>query len=278
MEGLTTISSRDNQYVKLARALKSGKARAEAGCFLLEGLRLAEEAIHTGWPLKYALVSEAALNQPRLQTALKTLLEQRLPVYAMPDIILQQTADTEHSQGLLLVAQLPAAPPPLAVQADFLLVADRIADPGNLGSMMRTAWASGVSALLLTPGCADPYAPKTARASMGAVLRLPLLRFNDDEELLALLQARGLSLYAADAGGACRYNQADLRQPLAWLLGAEAAGLSPFWREAATGSVYLPMAQGAESLNVAAAAAVLLYETAAQRGFPNNKAQSTKHK
>jgi len=268
MEGLIPITSRDNQYLKLARSLKSRKERAETGCFLLEGLRLAGEALNSCWPLSYALLSEETLNNRRLADILTALRRQGVPVYVVPPHLLQQAADTEHSQGLLLVARLPQTPPAQLPPGDFFILADHLADPGNLGAIMRTAWAAGADALLLTADCADPFSPKTTRASMGAVLRLPLLRCDSDNELLSLLQARGLHLLAAEAGGDHRYDQADLRRPLAWLLGAEATGLSPFWREAAASRVYLPMALGAESLNVAATAAILLYETAAQRGFP----------
>jgi TrmH family RNA methyltransferase len=268
MDGLPVITSRDNQYVKLARSIKSRKGRMESGCFLLEGVRLAEEALKAGWPLKYALVSEQALTNQRLLDALAGLQKQQVPTYTLPPGLFAQAADTEHSQGLLLIAQLPPQAQALPSGVDFLLLADRLADPGNLGTIMRTAWAAGVDALLLSPGCADPYSPKAARASMGAVLHLPLLHYEDEAAMFKLLQERGLVLYAAAADGQSRYDAVPLDKPLIWLLGAEAAGLCPFWRQAATHSVYLPMAKGAESLNVAAAAAVLLYATAARRGFP----------
>jgi TrmH family RNA methyltransferase len=268
MEGLPVITSRDNQYVKLARSLKSRKGRMESGCFLLEGLRLTEEALKAGWPLKHALISEPSITNQRQQDILAELQKQQVPTYVLPPGLFAQVADTEHSQGLLLIAKLPLQAQVLPPGVDFLLLADRLADPGNLGTIMRTAWAAGVDALLLSPGCADPYNPKAARASMGAVLRLPLLHLTDEAAMLKLLQERGLALYAAAAGGQSRYGAVPLDKPLAWLLGAEATGLSPFWRQAATHSVYLPMAKGAESLNVAAAAAVLLYATAARRGFP----------
>jgi TrmH family RNA methyltransferase len=268
MESLPLITSRDNQYVKLACSLKSKKGREQSGCFLLEGLRLAGEAAATTWPLKFALADAEAADQSRARALLCHLRERRLPVYTLPPGLFAQVADTEHSQGLLLIAQQPPIRRQLPDGVDFLLLADRLADPGNLGAIMRTAWAAGADALLLSPGSADPCSPKAARASMGAVLRLPLLCFEDEAALLALLRERGLALYAAAAGGESRYDMARLEQPLVWLLGAEAVGLSPFWRQAATHSVYLPMAKGAESLNVAAAAAVLLYATAARRGFP----------
>ena len=269
------INSRDNQYVKLARSLKSKKGRTESGCFLLEGWRLAEEALNTGWPLSYALISGDAPYNQRQQDVLWQLRRQQTTLYMLPPGLFAQTADTVHSQGLLLIARLPPAIPQLPPQADFLLLADGLADPGNLGMVIRTAWAAGADGLLLTAGCADPYNPKAARASMGALLRLPLWYFADEAALLTLLTQRGLNLVAAAAEGENRYDTFSLEQPLVWLMGAEATGLSPFWRQAATHSVYLPMAPGAESINVAAAAAVLLYATAARRGFPKAKAITT---
>ena len=265
---LPQITSRENQYLKLACSLKSGKGRRQSGCFLLEGLRLAEEALAASWPLSYGLFNGETPIRPRMQNIINSLLEHNIPLYTLPQGLFRQASDTEHSQGLLLIARLPLLMRQLPPKVDFLLLADRLADPGNLGTIMRTAWAAGADALLLTPGCADPYSPKAVRASMGAVLRLPLLSFDDEAALLALLQKRSLTLYAAATEGECRYDTAALEQPLVWLLGAEATGLSPFWRKAADKTVYLPMARSAESLNVAAAAAVLLYATAASRGFP----------
>ena len=266
----TLITSRENQYVKVACSLKNKKGRQQSACFLLEGLRLAEEALTVAWPIKYAFASEETLGQSRLDELLNRLLKLNVPVYTLPPGLFKQIADTEHSQGLLLVAALPQELPEKLPAGDFFVLADRLADPGNLGTIMRTAWAAGADGLLLTPGCADPYNPKVVRSSMGAVLRLPLLSIEDEAALLALLQKRGLGIYAAAAEGEIRYDKARLEQPLVWLLGAEATGLSPLWRKAAEHSVYLPMAQGAESLNVAAAAAVLIYATAARRGFPRH--------
>jgi TrmH family RNA methyltransferase len=268
LEDLPVIISRANQHVKLAYSLKSKKGREQNGCFLLEGLRLAEEALLAAWPLDYALLSEYSLVNQRLRDILTLLLKQKVPVYKLSGDVFKQVADTEHSQGLLLIARLPVARRRLPPQVDFLLLTDRLSDPGNLGTIMRTAWAVGAEGLLLAPGCADPFCPKATRASMGAVLRLPLLCFEDETALLALLKERGLALFAAIADGDIRYDEAPLDQPLVWLFGSEAAGLSAFWRKVATHSVYLPMASGAESLNVASAAAVLLYATAAKRGFP----------
>ena len=261
------ISSRDNQYLKAARALSSKKERQAQGAFLLEGLRLCEEALKAAWPLRYALVAEEELEKPRLAGLLAELEQQNCPIYSIPANFLAQVSDTKHSQGLLLVAELPAPPIELPQNTNFALLGDRLSDPGNLGTLLRTAWATGVQAVVLTPGSADIFSPKVVRASMGAVLRLPIYQTATDDEALALLQTRNLFLLATAAEQGLPYNQIELTKPLAWILGSEAVGLSNFWQKAADKNVYLPMAPDVESLNVATAGAVLLYQTAAARGF-----------
>ncbi|MCL1974872.1 MAG: RNA methyltransferase [Firmicutes bacterium] len=268
MEGLPIITSRENQYVKLACSLKTRKGRRLSGCFLLEGLRLAEEALAAKWHINYMLLCEEMFARPRMYALINSLLKKNVPAHILPAALFKQMADTEHSQGILLIARHPSLSEEIPAKADFLLLADHLADPGNLGAIMRTAWAAGVDALILTAGCADPFSPKAARASMGAVLRLPCVIFDNETAFLTLLQERGFVLYAAAADGQSRYDSVDLKQPLIWMFGAEATGLSPFWKKSASFILHLPMAVGAESINVAAAAAVLLYATAAQRGFP----------
>ena len=262
-----SISSRDNQYLKAARALSSKKERQAQGAFLLEGLRLCEEALKAAWPLRYALVAEEYLAKPRLVSLLAELEQQNCPIYSVPENFLTQVSDTKQSQGVLLVAELPAPSTELPQNADFVLLGDRLSDPGNLGTLLRTAWATGVQAVVLTPGSADIFSPKVVRASMGAVLRLPVYQAATDKDALALLQVRGLHLLATAAEQGTPYNQVKLTEPLAWVLGSEAFGLSEFWLAAANQNVYLPMAPDVESLNVATAGAVLLYQTAAARGF-----------
>lgn len=257
------ITSKDNQYLKLLRSLHSRKGRAESGLFLVEGLRLAEEAWLSGWPLQFGLLNEDAPESPRLRRLLAALTAAGLPFYSAPAALFAAAAATEHPQGLLLAAKQAASKPlPRLTRPAYYVYLDAVADPGNLGTIMRSAHAAGSAGLILGANSADPYNPKTVRAAMGALFRLPFCRVGGQEEALALFRNLGATAYAAAADGRdIRNLTAALQQTHVWLLGSEAAGVASFWTSAAALRVSLPMAEGAESLNVAAAAAVLFYQS-----------------
>jgi TrmH family RNA methyltransferase len=148
----------------------------------------------------------------------------------------------------------------------LLLLAHGVQDPGNLGSMLRTALALGTDALVALEGCADPHSSRAARAAMGALFRLPVLTGSAAPVLLAL-RAAGLSLVAADTRGTTRPEAVDLKRPVALVVGSEGRGLPEAILTQATARVRIPMAPRASSLNVHAAATALLYEAARQRHF-----------
>jgi RNA methyltransferase, TrmH family len=262
---MQSINSKDNQYLKLARSLQQKKGREENRSFLIEGSRLAEEAVAAHLAIRFALLSEAAEARARLAAA--QLDAAGHMVYSLPDNLLQGVSATENSQGIVLVAVLPeTAPLPEAIKlprgGHCYALLDAVADPGNIGAIIRSAYAAGVAGLILGPGCADPYNPKAVRAAMGGLFRLPLYMATSDEEGYRLAQERNLTLLGAAMGGCdIRELGQKLHEPHMWLFGSEAAGLSAFWRAKADALVSLPMADAAESLNVAAAAAVLFYQS-----------------
>ena len=252
------ITSKDNRYIKAARALNSAKGRAEQNLLPVEGLRLAEEALAAGAEVGFALVTEALLENPRGAKLAEALENLHCPLLQVPEKLLAQVADTEHPQGVFLAVRRAAKP--LPQQGRVFVVCDRLADPGNLGTIFRTALAAGVDGVLLTPGCAAWDSPKVVRASMGAVFRLPILAAAE-EELLAYLREKGARVLLTAADGAERFDRIALNTPHAWVMGSEAVGCSEFWWQAADAKVFLPMAEGAESLNVAVAAGVLMYQS-----------------
>lgn len=264
---LQEIRSKDNAYLKQVRLLQQKKHRQEQGLFLVEGLRLAEEAVASGFAIAYGLVGPRLLELDRGRQLVQALRARNVPLFLVAEErLLAGALATEHPQGIALVlAMPPAGLEALDAAKDWVLVADRISDPGNLGGLFRSAYAAGAQALLATPGCCDCYNPKVLRAAMGAIFRLPFYEATSDEELSTFLHKKGLHIYIAAAEGSMVYTQADLRRPLALVMGAEADGVQPFWRQAADGALRLPMTPGAESLNVGAAAAVLLYEIRRQR-------------
>jgi RNA methyltransferase, TrmH family len=256
---MLTINSKDNQYLRLARSLQQKKGRIASGCFLIEGIRLAEEALSCLLPICFAIVAEDA--DSRILALARELDGSNIAVYQVSPALLAGITATEHSQGIAMVASLPKNNP-LPEGGHCYALCDGIADPGNLGTIIRSAYAAGLAGLMLTDGCADLYNPKTVRAAMGALFRLPVYAAVSGEEAYALARSRGLMVYITDADGRdIRSCDAELKKPHLWVLGSEAEGVSPYLRETADLSVSLPMREGAESLNVASAAAVLFYQS-----------------
>lgn len=240
----------------MLRALRQGQHRLAQGLYLAEGIRLIEEAIKAGNP-RLVLFSPSALARTPRGTALLDQLAALETAWPASDAAIAAASDTQTPQGVVAALPLPAvADTPL--QGTLALVVDGVQDPGNLGTILRTAWAAGVGDVLTTPGTADPFGPKVVRAGMGAHLHLQLRPHQSWDQVAAL--AAGRAVLLATAQGDTRYDAVDWRRPSLLILGSEAQGPTPAAAALATARVYIPMAPGVESLNVAAAAAVLLFE------------------
>ena len=257
------ITSAQNPRIQAVRELLSrARARREAGAFVIEGVRLAEEAVAAGWPVQQGFFSSPI--SPRGESLVQRLIAAGMPIEPISSGLMQSLADTETSQGLLLI--LEQQPLPLPEALDFAVIVDAIREPGNLGALLRTAWAAAAQAVLLAPTTTDPFAPKVLRAAMGAHFHLPILSL----DWLALRAAlkdrpRPLQIYLAEANQGAALWQADFHSPAALLIGGEAEGPGPQARQLADHLVHIPMPGESESLNAAAAAAVLLFEVVLQR-------------
>lgn len=252
------ITSTQNPKLKLARSLMGrSRERKAAGAFVAEGVRLVEEALAVAYPIQFVLYSPGLSE--RGQELIKKLEERGCEVEQVPSALLNALSTTETSQGLLAV--LDYAPLPLPEPLDFALIANSIRDPGNLGTLLRTAAAAGVQAVLLPPETTEPFAPKVVRAGMGAHFRLPIINLNWDEIRKA---TRALKVYLADMQGSPCW-QTDFSRPLALVIGGEAEGATEEARRLADGTVSIPMPGKAESLNAGVAGAVLMFEVVRQR-------------
>ncbi|MFN2194863.1 MAG: TrmH family RNA methyltransferase [Anaerolineales bacterium] len=256
------ITSTSNARIKYVRQLQtSARARQDAAAFVVEGVRLAEEAAASGWPASLVLYTHE-LNE-RGMAQLPRLQANGAAIFEVAPHVLKAASDTTTPQGILAV--LARQDYPLDSKIDFALVLDNLRDPGNLGTILRTASAAGVDAVLLPPGSTDPYAPKVVRSAMGAHFRLPVLQM-DWENIQAICHRQHLEVFLASAAGSQRYTAANFRQPCALLIGSEASGASQQARQLPHTSVYIPMLSQVESLNAAVAAAVLMFEVLRQRG------------
>jgi TrmH family RNA methyltransferase len=253
------ITSPHNPKLKLIRALAGRpKERREAGAFLAEGVRLVEEAHAAQWPFLFVLFSSEASN--RGKKLLEQLQAAGVEVEEVLPEILRAASETESSQGVVAVLKLVDLPLPTSL--NFALIPDQIRDPGNLGTLIRSAAAAGVQAVFVPPETTDPFAPKVIRAGMGAHFHL-MVHSVGWEEIRAHLT--GLTTFLADAEGQTSCWGADFRQPLALIVGGEAEGASPAAQNLANFTVNIPMPGKIESLNAGVAGAVLMFEVVRQR-------------
>jgi RNA methyltransferase, TrmH family len=261
------ITSVHNPKIQMVRKLQSrSRARREAGAFVVEGIRLVEEALNAGWQASLVLY-ESSLDE-RGQKIVQGFAGQGAEIEEVTPEVLHAASDTETPQGLLAV--LPLQILPLPEKADFVFIPDGVKDPGNLGSMLRSAASAGVDAVLLPEATVDVFSPKVLRAAMGAHFRLPLHSLSW-AEIADLVERSGLHVYLADAEAGIAYTKANFHLPLALVVGGEAEGASPFADRLATGRVHIPMPGGMESLNAAIAAALLLFEVVRQREVHGNR-------
>lgn len=254
------ISSLQNAKVKQVRQLTGRtKERREAGAFLAEGVRLVEEALAAAWPFRFALYTDGL--SVRGKTLVERLVAAGVDVEPVSESIMKSVSETEAAQGLLAVLDQGSLPLPASL--DFVLIPDRIRDPGNLGSLLRTAAAAGVQAVLLPPETTDAFAPKVVRAGMGSHFHLPIRSMSWDD-IERLCTSAGLRVFLATMEGAPCWTT-DFRPPLALIVGGEADGASERARAVAIQPVGIPMPGAMESLNAGAAGTILLFEVVRQR-------------
>lgn len=255
------ITSTSNAQVKnLVQLIKKSKARTEQGVYVVEGIKMFQEASRE--EIIKAYVSEALFEKGTIRESLK-----QVPYEILKADVFCHVSDTKTPQGILCIMkqkhytleQLTAGKCPL------LLVLENIQDPGNLGTMMRTAEGAGVTGVLLSRGCVDIYNPKTIRSTMGSVYRVPFLYTDHLLMDMERLHEKGIVTYAAHLRGEGYYDEVSYKAPTAFLIGNEGNGLSHELSGMAKQYIKIPMEGQLESLNAAVAAAILMYEASRQR-------------
>lgn len=255
------ITSSDNSKIKLAASLHLRKNRERSGLFVAEGLRLCEMAAESEWVAEFALVTEKALNEPRVNAVIKKLEEKGCPVYETTEIVYKKAAATMTPQGIMTVMkqQRPLLEETIK-NADILVVLDGVQDAGNAGSIIRTADSVGCSAVIILQGSVDAFSDKTIRSTMGSVFHLPIVENVDADELISLCEDEEIKLFATALDkDAKTCFETEYGRKKALVFGNEGNGISDKLLKKAE-HIYIPMCGRAESLNVAAAAAVVLYD------------------
>lgn len=258
------VSSRDNPAFKALRALgDDARARRRACACLIDGVHLLEAALDAGWRVSRVAVCEDARSQTEIVALLQrlALAPERPPCLLMPAALFRQLSPVDSPVGILAELALPDAQP--ASDSQDVVALAGVQDPGNLGSMLRTAAAAGVHQVWLSNGCVDPWSPKVLRAGMGAHFALNIEQGCDLAQRLAATRLpRRVTALAADS---VSLYALDLHSPQLWVFGAEGQGVPAELMALADSRVRIPMPGCAESLNVGAAAAVCLFEQVRQR-------------
>lgn len=258
------ITSTSNPRVKqLVHWKKKRKTRDEDGIFLVEGIRMFREVPED--KLREIFVAESFFHKEK-NMVLNMAEQAKIRPEILSDSVFTYASDTKTPQGVLcVVEQMHYDLPDLEGRCPHLLVLDRLQDPGNVGTILRTAEGAGVTGVLMDRECVDIYNPKTIRSTMGSIYRMPFCHMDDLGQGIRALKAKGIRTYAAHLEGSVDYDTVDYRTPCAFLIGNEGNGLRPEIAELADIYIKIPMAGQVESLNAAIAASVLMFEVSRQR-------------
>ncbi|HEY6805124.1 MAG TPA: RNA methyltransferase [Pyrinomonadaceae bacterium] len=262
------ITSRDNSLLRQARAVRDGRVD---DLIYIEGLRLAEESLRSELEIEAVIFSEELARKERASEALEKIAQASARVGSVSEKLLESISFTKTPQGIVVLARRPpndsANLKAKLNETSLLVVLHQINNPVNVGAIIRTAEAAGVSGMIATKHTTDPFSPKALRGAMGSAFRLPIWSDVNYDELIEWCRSTGITTVASALSSAVSHTEIDWTRPTALILGPESTGLNSDEIAAAALTVRIPMAGEVESLNVSVAAGVLLFEAARQRGF-----------
>lgn len=257
------IQSAKNEQFKQALKLKQKKYRQESQSFLIEGFRFVCHALELGVNVHSLWLCESLLSRQE-QDRIEGLVPEVLKVYMISESMAKELSDTVNSQGAFALVAMPETHVELKKGGRYLAL-DRLQDPGNLGTIIRTADAAGFDGILLSKGTVDPYSEKVLRSTMGSIFALPLIVVEDLVFALENAKQNGFQIVATALENSVIYTEASLAENVIIVIGNEAQGISQAVFEEATCRITIPLNGQAESLNAAVAAAIVMYESDRQR-------------
>jgi len=260
------ISSKDNRIIKEAASLSEKKYRDKLGLYLLEGPNIVKEAMEEGGRVRF-IFTRAGADSEEISGILRKASEDGPAVFELTTDVFAKVTHTDSPQDIAAVfekRQIEAEEFFKITENGNLIVLDRLQDPGNVGTIIRTAEAFGFAGIICIRGTADIYQPKVVRSAAGSILRLPVLMCEDADEAMTLLKVHNYRLYAAAMNGSINVYDADLRDTAAVVIGNEGNGISKAFYDHAN-LMSIPMDGKTESLNAAIAAATIMYESLRQR-------------
>ena len=252
------ITSKDNSIFKIIKTLGKKKGRDESGLYLIEGPRLLEEAINHGVELQYILVNENT-DPPKGNLDCQIL--------RITNSMFKEISDTVTTQGIIGIAkQNSISFEDLTLPTDpLIIILNGLQDPGNLGTIIRTAAAAKATAVILTEGTVDLYSSKVIRSTMGAAFQISIICGLDDKATIDWLKENNINILVADVNADEYYFNTHLKEAVALVIGNENKGPSPRWQEAAWQKIKIPIPGYTESLNASVAAGILIYDVIRQR-------------
>ncbi|WZL74503.1 23S rRNA (guanosine(2251)-2'-O)-methyltransferase RlmB [Clostridiaceae bacterium 35-E11] len=261
------IHSHDNPVVKRVKQLHKKKYRTIYKQYLVEGVRIIEDALTNHKEIRAVIFCDELYKTAGGESLLQKLEKKKIDVYCVPDKMFMELCDTQNPQGIIAV--LPCEVYDLAHIIDksngFFIVLDRIQDPGNLGTIIRTADAAGVDAVLMGKGCVDLYNAKTIRSTMGSIFHIPILALGTTEEIVRILKEKNVKIITTDLETKEYYYEIDYTDKMALVVGNEANGVLPEVLVDSDHIIKIPMIGKAESLNASIAASIVMYEAVKQR-------------
>ena len=253
------ITSKENSKIKYVRNLNLKKFRDEENAFVVEGIKFVQEAVNEEADIKFLLVSQEALNKNEVQKFISSMDKNKSFVCSAETF--DSAAHTVNAQGVMaVVSKNTASQIDIIENFNFIIMCDRIQDPGNLGTIIRTADAFGPAALLINKGCADIYNPKLVRASAGAIFRLPFMHSEDDLEMLSILKDRGFYIVSTVVDSEYTFDIMKNKNKICLVIGNEAQGVSDLIIDNSDIALTIKMSGKAESLNASVAAGISIYE------------------
>ncbi len=260
------VTSKENSTVKFLRSLSDPRQRKKDRVFLIEGIKMVEEALHGRAEIEM-IVASPSLVQHHGKSILKLAETRSMDILWVSEKIMDTVSETKTPQPVMAVVQMKehSENELFAHGSKLIVIGHRLQDPGNLGTIIRTAEAVGAAGVAITPNTVDPYNTKTVRASMGSILRVPVVRIADVSAFIKKCRQEGFQTAAMTLEGSKTHFDLDLTEPIAVIVGQEGAGLPEDILDDVDHRVRIPMAETIDSLNVATSAAVFLYEVMRQR-------------
>lgn len=264
---MVLVKSKSNKWVKYIKKLFRRRFRGRESKFVVEGIRVIEEILESDVPVEVVLFSSQVKFTPRGCELIRIAQKSGITVLEVTEKIMNELSDTETPQGILAVVHRVDVnlDEIISSSPSLLVLVDGVQDPGNLGTIIRTAAGGGVEGVILLPGTVDLYNPKTLRSTMGNIFKIPIVVARDREEVLRKLSDAGLKLIVGDPSAKKAVFEVGLTGPVIIVVGNEGNGVKEDLLKLAGNVVNIPMSPGVDSLNVAVAAGIMIYEVLRQR-------------